>query len=236
MSFERLIFLNNLEGGQTKSRAVESVELKKKIKWEKEEKEVDQFVDSLGEKVDEQIKEAIVAFNVMGLPTTASCEGHIDRGMSAPWIEISDTNQPVERFINERAIIHKIAEKYGVSVEDIKRAKEYDAYLEAVKEYSKNDETLEYKQWRERNQKLERKAQYFLAEFYKNRKVDSNIRLIISVGGEGEFRVHNGGKDYQSIKEQLNDQEKKELDQRLTRYQEEMKKLARFLREQYFSL
>ena len=48
MSFERPIFLNNLEGGQTKSRAVESVELKKKIKWEKEEKEVDQFVDSLG--------------------------------------------------------------------------------------------------------------------------------------------------------------------------------------------
>ena len=210
MSFARLIFLNNLKREQTESRAVESLELEKKIKWEKEKKEVDQFTDSLGEKVDDQIKGAIVAFNVIGLPTVASCEGHTDRGISAPWIEISAPNQPVERFVNEKEIIHKIAEKYGVSVKDVKRAKEYNAYSEAVKEYSKNDETLEYKQWRERNQKLKRRTHHVLTEFYKNREVDSNIRLIVSVGGEGEFRVHNGGKDYQSIKERLNDQQEKE--------------------------
>ena len=208
---------------------------KKEIAWEKQEKEVEQIADSLGEKIDDQIKQSVVAFNVMRLSTAGSCEGHTDHGMSAPWIEVAAPDQPKERFIGQKKIEYRIAEKYDISVEEVQKGKNYNAYAEAVKEYSQNNETPEYKQWRDKTQKLKEKAINLLEEFYQEREVDSAIRLQISQGGEGEFRVHNGGEDYKSAPKILSDAQKQELIKRLVKYQEEMKQFAEFLRDKYFA-
>ncbi len=208
------------------------IEEEKVLKIRKE-KEV--FWENKQKEIDEQVKEAVAAFNVWELPTSASCEGHISHGISAPWLEISASNQPEKRFIGEKEIFQKIAAKYGIALEDVKRGINREAWAEALAESSKNDETPEYKQWRKESQKLLEKTSKLLEEYYQGKEVSSAIRLEISEGSEGEFRVHNGGEDYKPVSKKLTDEQKKELTQRLFQYQEEMKKFAKFLRDKYFT-
>ena len=110
----------------------------------------------------------------MGLPTSASCEGHLDHGYCAPWIDVSAPGEP-ERFIGEKEIYQKIADKYKMSVEDLKKGKNIDAFNEFDEEASKNGETAEYKKWRENNEILKGKTDVLLQEFYSSRKVPDNI-------------------------------------------------------------
>lgn len=43
--------------------------------------------DRLGRKIDKNIFETIVYLNLLDIPTSASCEGHLDHGVAAPWID-----------------------------------------------------------------------------------------------------------------------------------------------------
>src|ERR1039457_2831739 len=51
-------------------------------------KAVDEATDRLGLPIDPGIKKAVIVFNVVGLITEASCEGHMDGGLSWPWIDV----------------------------------------------------------------------------------------------------------------------------------------------------
>src|SRR5690242_7631903 len=44
--------------------------------------------DKLGKKIDPGILETVVAFNLLGIVTLQSCEGHIGWGVPYPWISI----------------------------------------------------------------------------------------------------------------------------------------------------
>jgi len=172
-------------------------------------KKVDKITDALGMPIDEGIKEAVIMFNAVGLYTSASCEGHLDHGIPAPWIHIGASNEPKEQFIGENEIYRKVARKYNLRVEEVRRGYNVEALEEAGREIVKNKETKEYKRWRKENKKLLKKAKKFLKEFYKNRKVDSDIKLEIEIFGNDSFRIHNGGKYYKSVKD-LSEKEKKE--------------------------
>lgn len=199
--------------------------------------EVDKIVDAVGMPIDPNIKETVVALMALEFPTTASCEGHLEpgSGLGAPWVEIAAPNEPEERFVGEKEIYQKIAEKYGIPVDDVKRAKHFEAYTEAIKMASQNDETPEYKKWRQENQKLMNKVEDLLAEFYRNREVAPNIRLEIEKFEEGDFfRIHNGGEDYKTTTEKITEEQIKIKEERLKQYQKEMQEFAEFLKKKYF--
>jgi hypothetical protein len=44
--------------------------------------------DTLGMPIDPLILPVVIWLTVWGIPTRASCEGHIDRGMPYPWVDI----------------------------------------------------------------------------------------------------------------------------------------------------
>src|SRR5690242_14200340 len=56
--------------------------------WQVVSEKMRQTTDGLGKGIDPGIFETVVGLNVLGIPTVASCEGHLDRAMAAPWIEI----------------------------------------------------------------------------------------------------------------------------------------------------
>lgn len=58
------------------------------------------FTDTLGMPVDPGIFETVVVFNLLGLHTFQSCEGHLDHGCPYPWVTIIDEEQ--ERLFNRR--------------------------------------------------------------------------------------------------------------------------------------
>jgi len=53
--------------------------------------------DALGMEIDVGIKETVVLLKALGIPTTASCEGHTKDGLPWPWVEIAAENEPEER-------------------------------------------------------------------------------------------------------------------------------------------
>src|SRR5437870_3873337 len=56
--------------------------------WRQEESVVESIVDKQGKRVDAGIKESVVALRVLGFETDGSCEGHLDRQIKAPWVDI----------------------------------------------------------------------------------------------------------------------------------------------------
>src|SRR5438876_3722289 len=60
--------------------------------WDEMYLHVAQMTDKLGKGIDVGIAETVVAFNMLGIFTTASCEGHLHHGTGAPWVDIEDPN------------------------------------------------------------------------------------------------------------------------------------------------
>lgn len=52
------------------------------------------LVDGMGCPIDEGILKAVVALNLLGLPTSQSCEGHLDGGHPYPWIDFHTEECP----------------------------------------------------------------------------------------------------------------------------------------------
>lgn len=212
-----------------------NMESEKEARIKDVEKQVDETRDALGYPIDPGIKDAVVSFNLLGLPTHQSCEGHIEEGIPAPWIQIEALNRPEEQFVNEKKIYKKIAEKYNIPAEDVERGINHDAWVEAAKEVSKNDETEEYKEWYKKNGELMKKAQDLIDEFYKDRQVDLDIKIQIKQEAEG-FRIHNGGEDYDSMageKREPSEEQKKIVLSSLEKYRAEMSDFAEFLKDKF---
>ncbi|PIY74628.1 MAG: hypothetical protein COY85_02660, partial [Candidatus Portnoybacteria bacterium CG_4_10_14_0_8_um_filter_40_50] len=173
----------------------------KNLKLEEIRQEVENIGDRIGRPIDEGIRETVAMFKANELPTSDSCEGHVERGLPVPYVEVSAPNEPQERFVGQNEVFEKVAKKYNITPEEAKTSKIDEAYWEAMKECSQNEETEEYKKWNEENEKLLAKGQGLLEEFYKERQVEPNVKLQIEEG-VGTYRIHNGGEDYQSIIEE----------------------------------
>lgn len=60
------------------------------LQWDQQKEAFRHAVDGLGKGIDESILELVVALNLSGVNTVASCGGHLDRGLPHPWIDIAD--------------------------------------------------------------------------------------------------------------------------------------------------
>lgn len=56
--------------------------------WQQASEEAEHITDKLGKKIDQGIKETVIALRACGFPTQSSCEGHLDRALPYPWVEI----------------------------------------------------------------------------------------------------------------------------------------------------
>jgi hypothetical protein len=58
--------------------------------WKSVRARINEIIDENGDPVDEDIREVVAAFNVNGLTTTGSCEGHVKPGSESngPWIDV----------------------------------------------------------------------------------------------------------------------------------------------------
>jgi len=208
----------------------------KEMAWKRQLERTYLRIDGLGKRIDDGIRKTVAAFNINGLPTSASCEGHIGRGKNTPWIDIATPNEPEERYINENKIFQKIADEYGVPIKHVRKINNKEAWMKASKESIKAGETEEFKEWARENTKLTEKAEKLLEEFYQNREVESDIRLRIKRSASGA-RIYNGKEEdnRSSVKKEMTEEQKQELSDRVVKYKEEMDVFADFLKEKFFS-
>lgn len=84
--------------------------------WEKMRGRIDLVKDRLGLGIDENIKEAVIGLSLFEINTVGSCEGHLDHGTRAPYIDIQAKDIPekekeIEQFENDKTKRKKIIEE-----------------------------------------------------------------------------------------------------------------------------
>src|SRR5712691_10998173 len=62
--------------------------LRPRLSWNEAISETAQLSDALGRRVDELIAPVVAALRAHGIPTTASCQGHLKWGLPFPWVEV----------------------------------------------------------------------------------------------------------------------------------------------------
>lgn len=84
-------------------------------KLENIKQEVDLIADGLGLPIDEEIKQTVVSLRLLDLPTTGSCQGHIDWGEQNPWVDIDCelwNNEGIEINSENRSIFLNMLQDY----------------------------------------------------------------------------------------------------------------------------
>jgi hypothetical protein len=68
-----------------------------KAQWRAAVEEADSLIDCIGRPVDLFIRDTVAILRLYGFPTTASCEGHLERRCHYPWvdIEVAETIAPL---------------------------------------------------------------------------------------------------------------------------------------------
>ncbi|MDD5566758.1 MAG: hypothetical protein PHH01_01040 [Patescibacteria group bacterium] len=205
----------------------------KEALWKKTATVVDQVIDAEKEPIDRGIKETVIALNVHNINTSGSCEGHINHGTGTPWVQIEAPGEPEERYIGQNDAIQKIAEKHSLNFDDVKRGIDEKAHEEASDIYSNNGETSDFTKWREQNRIMKQRVAELLGEFYQDREVSPDVHLMLDDYDDDSFRL-NTGSDKKPINEQPDDNQRRELTQRLQRDQVEMTAFTEFLKKKYF--
>lgn len=170
--------------------------------------------DPTGAPIDPGIMEMVIALNVLGVETNASCEGHLDRGHAAPWVDF-----------------------HAVGTEAIRRqAREATRRLQEAEEQQAAPEVLRalnaemFKLAREENiayYRGSRLVHQALMAFYEDHHVPYDQQLFLHNDSFGYSRLQPHGIDYQP-------QYSPEIQARnLKLYQTEMLSFAHFLKHNY---
>lgn len=86
---------------------------KKNKSWEEALALVQHLRDKIGKTVDKNIEETIATFYLHGINTVASCEGHLDHGTYAPYIDIRATGiKDLEKKADQTTLKEQIDEIY----------------------------------------------------------------------------------------------------------------------------
>ncbi len=200
----------------------------KEQRWQTMEQEVASWGDALGRGIDHEIKNTVIVLNLLGFRTEQSCQGHIDWGLSYPWISFNTQDEEINVLHNKRNDIFKLIDEKESEIQ-----KKYpDLSLgEALRKEQSEELTALYQQNRQLNDTIDKLSKLklvplnnLITEFYKKRPIDRDKMLAFQVLD----RIYSLGGNWQ-ITRSDNERLKK-----LKEYQEEMKLFTNFLICCYF--
>ncbi len=191
----------------------------KEAKLRKIEEEIEKVTDGLGLEIDPKIRDTVKFFKAHDFTTYASCEGHIDRGMPYPWVDIGDFLVDDERF---QELGSKVTYDEATDTQIDNRTPE-----------EREEHGAKVNQAKEKNNLESQRIKDLLEEFYS--ETGSNLRLILEQGGWNSVRLQpenmpEGNPD--EIREKLT---KSEIEPKLKEYQAEMNRFTEFLKAKFFS-
>ncbi len=130
--------MENIENPQ------KNIEAEKMRRWEEEKKRVESVIDKRGKKIDEGIKEMIIALSVLGINTHGSCEGHTDHRSIAPYVDVWSAEIPkLNQKLKEATTKEEAQEIFNEIVQ--KNLEEREKIKLFLDEFNKNRDVPEYK-------------------------------------------------------------------------------------------
>lgn len=174
--------------------------------WDSLTRLVDGITDKTGYPVDAGIKAAVVSVLAHGFRTEGSCEGHLDHGVAAPWIDLFE-NLPARYFtlLKKHGLPHKPGRP--PQVDDV-----FAAYPELVA-------------LRDTNLREQQRFLLLLTDFYREHPGADDSRLsLIEIGCYGAVRLQSAGAGNQAQRTSS------EQAAKLSTYQHEMQNFATWLK------
>jgi hypothetical protein len=181
-------------------------------RWDAAVRHVEGIRDALGKPVDAGIKSLVIALNAHGFPTTASCQGHLDWGIPAPWVDVRP--EPTRESDARRRELNSI----DTEIETIERGESDTAVLDVLCEKQRLLST----EVRRPTLNFARDLMTLLATFYRDRRVPYDQMISLHVRFIG-FRMQCHGSELQDIVAPA------EKAANLGRYQAEMHAFTAFL-------
>jgi hypothetical protein len=203
--------------------AKDTVRKVKEQRWQQVATEFAQTTDKLGQEIDKGIFETVIALNVLGVHTSQSCEGHLERAIAAPWVDIAAKGG--KKPYQQADVAFRTAQQAYINMTNQSQQAHYteEDIQRLFAEAHRLNREASRPQLEER-----KKVQALLAEFYQDRQVSYERRIHIQ--SHNNFsRIESQGAALQDIAEP----EEKRL--KLLEYQEEMKAFTEFLKNKYFS-
>lgn len=202
--------------------------------WQDRLRELDRVVDGRGEHLDENIKEAVTAFNLNRFPTNSSCGGHPDGG-GFPYVMGSPEGKPTFRYVGEEDLVRRMMEEYGTeNLRDIYADHGKEFYARVESELGAQ-ESEEHQRWYEKVKPLEVAVGNMLAEFYAERGTPDADRLGLG-RVYGHYRVETDAKAALMARVRSNGKVgREEVAQAIRSAQDEFGALTDFLKRRYFA-
>lgn len=135
--------------------------------------------DNLGRPLDENIKDTVIALNLLGFRTMGSCEGHTDERILFPYMYCEISGEPKYHYKGEKEIRKKIMKKYHMKDWGAVYAKDriWNYYKKQV--INSLPYSNAYERWAKMNEPLGRKMEKLVEKF--NKKIISNYKNRIHV-------------------------------------------------------
>lgn len=187
--------------------------------WDEVATKVETIGDRLGKGIDDGIKETVVVFKVLGFETSASCEGHLERGLASPWVDV----EPVPRDQRDELI-----KRYRAINEEIEKEEAIDTDSEKLGNLYDQSHKLDVERDSMVLPEIKRLAE-LLEEFYRGRDTDFGARIVMDVR-PWATRLQCQGAEIQRI----NEPDIKTTN--LEKYQAEFKAFTEFLKNKYFGV
>ena len=187
----------------------------KQEKWVELQDRANKVVDGLGKGLDEGIVETVMGLWAHGFNTHASCEGHMEWGLAAPWVDIEPPNSKELQSMQKEASALR-DDLFGRDGQ----SKKYAKYPELVEKMHE----LEAEASRQSG-KLLPKLFTMLDNFYNQRMSGYDQRIII-VPFSGSFRLINQGFELYRHKDNRSEE-------KLTEYRQEMQAFGNFLKQEF---
>ncbi len=191
---------------------------KKEQEWTTAVERFSNVKDALGKPIDAGILETVVALNLLGVHTIASCEGHVDWGTRSPWVDIAARGDEFRKWNQEATK----ASQEAMRQRDLRQLPQEEiAHLfEEARQLQRRVKRLHLA--------VERPALELLALFYEHRQVPYDQRLTIQTRVD-RGRIESQGAHFQDTAPLGN------LEEKLQEYQQEMSAFGNFLKDLWFS-
>ena len=83
-------------------------------KWARASTGIDGITDALGMPIEKGIRDTVIALRLLGFPTSGSCEGHVGRGCSSPWVDVLAASPALYRWKGQEAAETRILQELGI--------------------------------------------------------------------------------------------------------------------------
>ncbi len=186
--------------------------------------------DRLGMPIDDEIFDTVIALNALDITTTMSCAGHITRDQGDiryPWIHFSASDTTITELKKEQEKLHKKAEKLQAKLSRLRQKHADSTRIQKIAKKS-NSAWHAYHSMGHKLRKLQvpmrQKVVGYLSQFYENRSVPFDRRLILDLLSSTTRIESQGAADFH-----LTEPREMQL-QKLAEYRDEMHAFTEFLK------